>query len=307
MPRLTAVLCRCLALTAIACTGFGTSDAALACTINPPGTPPTYGAFAAGSINNTAGLASCSPGTVSDPNTATGAYYIGTDNNQYTYANSTAVGSASGAIGTAAWGMVSSSADLATGSITVSASSDGNPPYSANTLTYGSPASAYAGYFVQLEFSGGEGETGAVSMGGLISYSGNVSANAALTLFQDTTPFFGSSGYGIVAGNTLPTTNGQAWSIPAQNFTIHDGVTYTLSVELSVMTSGSFLPGSVDMTDPISFDLPTGVTFTASDPLFLSAASTPVPEPASLALLGSALMSFGTVRRRVRKSARSSG
>ena len=295
LSRRFSVWRRRFALIALALAGLAASSATWACPINAPGVLPTYGAFATGGIGNSAAASSCTPG-YNIGALGAGNYYIGADINPFTYANSPAVGSASGALGTASWGMSSASADLATGNITVSSSSSGNPPFSANPLPFGSPAGAAAGYFVEIVFSGGNGQTGSVSLGGLISYSGNVSANAGVTFFQGASPSI-SAGNNIVAGNTLATTVGKPWSIPAQGFTIKDGVTYTLSVALSVSTSGSFLPGSVEMTDPISFDLPQGVTYTASDPQFLTGSAT--PEPASLTLFGTAL-GLGLMRRRKR-------
>lgn len=296
--RLVAWCRRVVVLIALAHVGATASNTARACPINAPGILPTYGAFALGGIDNSPAPPSCTPGYItSDVTKGSVAYYTGTDINPFTYANSPAVGSASGAIGTASWGMSSASADLSTGDITVSSSSTGNAPFSNNPLPTGAPAGAQAGYFVQIVFSGGNGQSGSVSLGGLISYSGNVSANVELTFFQDASPCI-CGGYNVVAGNTLPATVDQAWSVPAQGFTIKDGVPYTLSVALSVSTSGSFLPGSVQMTDPISLNLPAGVTYTASDPQFLTGSAT--PEPASLTLVGTVLIGLGLKHRRKR-------
>lgn len=289
--RLAAWCRRVVVLIALAHVGLTASNTARACPINAPGILPTYGAFAEGGINNTPPLASCTPGF------STNAYYVGTDINPFTYANSPAFGSASGAIGTASWGMSSASAGLATGDITVSASSSGNPPFSGNPLPFGSPAGAEAGYFVEIVFFGGNGQTGSFSTGGLISYSGNVSANAGATLEPGTSPLI-SPGFSIVSGNALPTTVDQPWSTPVQTFTIQDGVSYTFSNALRVGTSGFFLPGSVTMTDPIFLNLPAGVTYTASDPQFLTGSAT--PEPASLTLVGTVLIGLGLKHRRKR-------
>lgn len=270
----------------------GQTALADSCQINAPGPKPTYGTFAEGGINNTPALASCTPGF------SASAYYVGTDINPFTYANSPAVGSASGSL-SQPWGTSIASADLATGDIMVSATSSGNPPFNSNPLPFGSPAGAEAGYFVQLLFSGGNGETGSVSMGGLVSYSGNASVNAGVNIERGASPLI-SPGVSIVSGTNLSATVDQAWSTPVQTFTIEDGVVYTLSAALSVSTSGSFLPGSVTITDPIFLDLPTGVNFTASDPQFLTGSA--VPEPSSFALFGIGLlglMGMGLYKKRV--------
>ncbi len=268
---------------------------ASAATCSDSGPAPTYGAFASGGINNSYGLSSCEPGT------SDSGYYAGTDNNNSTYANSPAVSSASGSVGTAQWGLSSASANLATGDITVSATSDGNPPNSGNPLPFGSPASALAGYFVQLVFSGGEGQQGSVSMGGLMSYWGNVSATANLMIYQGSYQGL-LGGYNLVSGNDLPATNGAAWSVPAQTFTINDGVAYTLVAFVNVLTSGSFKPGSITVIDPLILDLPEGVTYSASYPGFLAVTETPLP--ATLPLFGSGLGVVGLLAwRRRRKTA----
>lgn len=275
--------------------GFSATPAlADSCTINGPGVAPTYGAFAAGGIDNSYGEPSCSPGV----NSGDTAYYFGTDDNMYTYHGSPEVGSASGSIGTDPSGLSSASANLGTGDITVSASSVGNPPYSGNPL----PAGAQAGYFVNLVFSGGQGEQGSVSMGGLMSYFGDVSVSAGLDI--STGGYQGLPGsYGVVSGPDLAAATNQTWSVPTQTFTIDDGVTYTLVAYVNVMTaSNNFKDGNVTVSDPLAFDLPTGVTFTASDPQFLSVSATPLP--ASLPLFGTGLGVIGLLaRRRRQKSA----
>lgn len=276
--------------------GLGMPTAALASSCSDSGAAPSYGAFATGGINNSAGFSSCEPGS-----TATG-YYAGTDNNNFTYDNSPALGSASGSTGTEQWGLSSASANLTTGDITVSATSIGNPPNSGNELPFGSPASALAGYFVQLVFSGGEGQQGSVSISGLMSYWGNVSVTANLSIYQGS--YQGPlGGYNVVSGVDLPATSGEAWSIPAQTFTINDGVMYTLVAYVNALTSGSFKPGSVTVTDPLVFDLPEGVTFSASYPGFLAATATPLPASLPLFLGGGGL--FGLLlhkRKRKRKA-----
>jgi len=258
---------------------------AQSCAIHGPGSAPTYGAFASGGIGNSYAFGTCPPGTNG------GAFYYGTDTNSLTWDGSPAQTSASGAVGTAVWGLSSASANLASGDITVSSTSEGPGPYDSTPNPTGEPASAQAGFFVQLVFSGGQGETLDYSTGGLISYFGDVSANAS-----EIGPELGG-GYSIVSGSDLASTTDQAWSTTPQAITIQDGVVYTLGVMLDVGTSGSFLPGTVTMTDPIYLDLPEGVTFTASDPSFL----TGVPEPASWAMM---ILGVGMAGSRLRGRAR---
>src|SRR5258707_2421024 len=119
LSRRFSVWRRRFALIALALAGLAASNATWACPINAPGVLPTYGAFATGGIGNSAAASSCTPG-YNIGTLGTGTYYIGTDINPFTYANSPAVGSASSALGTASWGMSSASADLSTGNITVS-------------------------------------------------------------------------------------------------------------------------------------------------------------------------------------------
>ncbi|MGH7022326.1 MAG: PEPxxWA-CTERM sorting domain-containing protein [Caulobacteraceae bacterium] len=266
------------------------------CTINGPGAVPAYGAYASGGIDNSYAEPTCMPGYSSGG----GSYYFGTDTNEYTYYGSPATTYASGSAGTAIWGLSSASANLATGDLTVSATSIGDTPYDSTPPPTGVPASAQAGYFVEITFTGGSGETGYVSSGGLISYSGDVSATAGLN-FGPGTPQEGAPtvpGFtSIVSGTDLAATTDQSWSL-TDGFTIEDGVVYTLAVDIDVGTSGSFGPGTATMTDPFSFDLPSGVTFTASDPSFLTGA---VPEPATWAL---SILGVGMIGVRLRRRAR---
>ena len=278
---------RLLGLAATAAVAFDLAPLPAGAAVCNIGNFPSYGAFVFGSINNGFGASSC-PNEVTDK-----AYYSGTDIRN---PGSPLIGSANGSIGTDVWGLSSASANLASGALSVSATSLHKPPFSGDPEPFGSPAGAVAGYYVSLIFSGGEGLTGSITMSGLLSYVGNVS----VTALPAVTPGGWQGilgGFTIVAGNNLPATTNAPWSLTT-NFTIHDGVPYTMLAYLQATTSGSFLPGQVTVTDPLSFDLPEGVTFTASDPLFLTQVSG-VPEPSTWAmmLIGFAGIGFMAYRR----------
>ena len=88
-------------------------------------------------------------------------------------------------------------------------------------------------------------------------------------------------------------------------------LSFTLTAQLQATATG-FDPGQgvfpkgsgfADAMDPgqLSIDLPLGFTFTSGSGVLLTQ-TTPVPEPSSLLLLGSGLISFGLARRRRKHS-----
>ena len=223
---------------------------------------PTYGAFVEAAIGGALLPSSNAPGNTANT------FYQGTDFSAVTNPGSPAVSTAADSI--VGYGdAVGASSNLGAGSLSLSVSSGSN----------NATAIAIAGFFVQVVFTGGQGQTGSLSMGGTATYTGGAYPCAAATIVQGTSPYFEPC-FGI-SGPAQTTFN---WTLPnISSFIINDNTPYTILADIQVSSTN----GVGDLTDPLVFDLPTGTTFTASDPGFLQSA--PVPEPASLALLGVAL------------------
>jgi hypothetical protein len=267
---------------------IGADVARASCTIHGPGAAPAYGAFAEGTINNSYGVASCTPGT------ASGAYYFGTDINTLTYDGSPAIASTSGSTSTSyPANQSSASVSLATGAIAVSVTSVYYPPF-AGAL----PASATAGYFVSFEVAGATpGSTGTITIGGDLTYSGDISVTSDFFLSEGSYQGLGG-GYNLASGQDISATDAP-WS-ESQGFTIEPGVVYTLAVSLTASASGQFEAGSVTATDPLSIDLPQGAALSdVSYAGFLSGA----PEPSAWTMMLAGLAALGGALRARRSSA----
>jgi hypothetical protein len=187
--------------------------------------------------------------------------------------------------------------DLGTGDLAVTSQNNGTPQAGAgalaflwDTITF---TGASPGAQVTVHMSGSSISTGNARVDGSIGFSPGLPS-----------VIFGSSG-GVNLGNCdgysfLPTNGSYDLSFTG---TIQNNVQYTFAACMSDITG--FDPsngaGSEFTTDPISFDLPDGVTFTSASGILLNGDTHAVPEPMTLSLFFGGLTGMVVMRRRKAK------
>jgi hypothetical protein len=172
-------------------------------------------------------------------------------------------------------------------------------------VTGPTPGSSYARALIwdTLTFSGAApGATVTITMAGNASLSGDARIAATAILLPATGALAEPPADYLLEGNFFELFQGAGagavTAVPSYSFQETFGITngvpmfFGIDVQAYAGVSGCDVtcpePGSASIDDPFSIDLPDGVTFTSASEGLLS----PVPEPASWAML---LMGFGSI------------
>ena len=204
-------------------------------------------------------------------------------------------------------GTIDVAADLTSGNLMVHAESMASLPTAqaggeaqiGDTLTFGGAIS--------------HGSTTTVTMTGTMSDSNsgggsNSFTGGALEIFDDTGLLTsGGACSRPTSGFICDPTNDQTQvSVIGDSFSISSTVNISLHGQILVefvVAASTFLNGSADISDPISIDLPPGVTFTSASGKFLTSAGGPggVPETSTWAMMLAGFASLAALGRRARR------
>jgi MYXO-CTERM domain-containing protein len=275
--------------------GIGT--AALAAAGGEPATAaPYYGTYVHGMIHNSG---CSSTGSMLDNNA--NCFFSGTSPSAWSsplFQSLTT--SATGAVGGAASGHAEASADLATGDLFASASSTSAAPNGTAPLG----AVALAGIFETIQFHGAApGTVGTVRMTGTATYAGDVWAGASILVQQGAfNPMLDTFYFMPETVVDCTDCSGTTAYERTATFSIVNDVDYTFIAIVRAFVANDGLPGTLSITDPISFELPDGLTFTSGSDQLLQAppthgAASEIPEPAALGLFGLGLLWLARTRR----------
>jgi hypothetical protein len=201
-------------------------------------------------------------------------------------------------------GEVHVGADLASGDLFVHAQSAGSIP------------TAQAGGEAQigdtLSFGGAisSGSTTTIAMTGTMSNTNGFTAGS-LEIFDDNGLITAGGACSKPTGAFIcdPTNNQTKVSVVSDSFFISSTVNIDLHNEILVefvVSASTFLTSSTDISDPITIDLPPGVTFTSASGVFLTGAGS-VPETSTWAMMLAGFASLAVLGWRARRRAGSVG
>lgn len=191
------------------------------------------------------------------------------------------------------------------------ASFGGSPAINVNvTSVLGREVQARAYIFDTLKFEIANGDSALVAVRMVGRWSGlGGRVNAALGLGQGPTlpaQIYSGNGYasefpgdpGFTRTGDMLTGYDGSYIIDALG-SVNEVVEFSIGAFVSAFTGGG---GHIYIDDPLTIDLPSGVTFTsASGSIYSSAVVVPVPEPATWLLLVGAFTAFAGQRRRVNR------
>jgi hypothetical protein len=267
---------------AIGALGAGAAEAA-----------PHYGTYAHGMIHNTGCSAT---GAMLDNNET--CFFSGTSPSAWTSLLFRApTAAAAGAVGGGASGHAEAWADLATGDLFASASATAPAPNGTSPLA----AIGLAGMFETIQFHGAApGATATVRMSGVATYAGDVWGGASLLVQTGAfDPMFDSFFFMPETIVDCTECSGAVAYERTQTFSIQNDTPYTFIAILMAFAANDGQGGTISITDPMSFELPEGVTFSSGSEQLLTGPSThAVAEPSTLALLGLGLVGLAGRRRR---------
>src|ERR1700691_244325 len=180
-------------------------------------------------------------------------------------------------------------AQASLGELFVTVGATGN--YFVPSVGYGD-ANASAVVWDTLIFSGATaGATATIVMTGTVGFQGYASTNAGALLFPLSSV---SSAYSPLAfmegGGGTPVSTTEPTYAFEQTFPIFNDqpMLFEVAVSAGAAECGTSCSGQAFITDPVSLELPSGVTFTSASGEFPG--STTAPEPSSLMLLATGLL-----------------
>jgi hypothetical protein len=206
-------------------------------------------------------------------------------------------------------GEVHVGADLASGDLFVHAKSAASIPTAeaggqaqiGDTLTFGGAISPNSVTTFTMSGTWSYSTSGSNSSG---------SATGSLDIYDDNGLLTGGVACSTPAAGCDSTTNNQTEvTVVGNSFFINSTVNVDLHKKILVefvVGASTFLTGSADITDPITIDLPPGVTFTSASAVFLTHAGS-VPETSTWAMMlaGFAGLGYAGYRRATRAAVRS--
>lgn len=206
-------------------------------------------------------------------------------------------------------GEVHVGADLASGDLFVHAKSAASIPTAeaggqaqiGDTLTFGGAISPNSVTTFTMSGTWSYSTSGSNSSG---------SATGSLDIYDDNGLLTGGVACSTPAAGCDSTTNNQTEvTVVGNSFFINSTVNVDLHKKILVefvVGASTFLTGSADITDPITIDLPPGVTFTSASGVFLThAGSVPETSTWTMMLAGFAGLGYAGYRRATRAAVRS--